>query len=85
MSSSRDVARAVLQRVEQEGAYASLALAGELERAKLSAADAGLATEIVYGVLRQQTRLDRALAARAAKGGLKKLSSQVLVALRVGA
>lgn len=82
--SARDVARQVLRRVEQGEAYASLALAGALERSDLSAADRALATEIVYGVLRHRTRLDRALKARATHG-LKTLSGPALVVLRVAA
>lgn len=84
MSPARDVARAVLRRVEQGEAYASLALAGELARARLSPADSAFATEIVYGVLRHRTRLDRALASYAPRG-LKMLAAPVRVALRVGA
>lgn len=74
----------MLRRVEQGEAYAGLALAGELERAGLSPQDRGLATELVYGVLRHRLRLDRALAAYAARG-LGKLPVPVLEALRVGA
>ncbi len=81
---SRDLAREVLRRVEQGGAYASLALDAALAKSKLSPADRGLVTELVYGVLRHRTRLDRALAAHATSG-LKKLSPGALVALRVAA
>lgn len=80
----RDVARDVLRRVEQGEAYASLALQGALERAALGGADRALATELVYGVLRHRTRLDRALAAHAPRG-LGGVSRPVLVALRVAA
>jgi 16S rRNA (cytosine967-C5)-methyltransferase len=83
-ATARDVARQVLRRVESGDAYASLALAGALDAGALSAPDRGLATELVYGVLRHRTRLDRALAAHAPRG-LKGLSPAVLVALRVGA
>ncbi len=81
---ARDVAREVLRRVEQGGAYASLALDAALERARLAPADRGLVTELVYGVLRHRTRVDRALAAHAPRG-LGKLSPGALVALRLGA
>ena len=64
---ARDVARRVLGRVDT-GGYGSLTLAGELGRAQLGDADAGLATELVYGVLKRRTRLDRALAALAPRG-----------------
>jgi len=78
---ARDVARRVLRRVD-EGAYATLALAGELDRA--APADRGLATELTYGVLKQRRRLDYALAAYAPRG-IDKLDARVLDALRVGA
>jgi len=83
-SGARDVAREVLRRVEQGGAYASLALDAALERRQLSPADKGLVTELVYGVLRHRTRVDRALAAHAPRG-LAKISPGALVALRLGA
>ena len=81
---ARDVARRVLARVD-EGAYATLALAGELQRARgLAAADRGLATELSYGVLKRRRRLDYALAAHAPRG-IDKLDARVLDALRIGA
>ncbi|HUS69105.1 MAG TPA: 16S rRNA (cytosine(967)-C(5))-methyltransferase RsmB [Kofleriaceae bacterium] len=82
--SARDVARRVLRRVEGEGAYVSLALAGELDRGDLSAEDRGLATEIAYGVVRHRSRLERALAAHAPRG-LGKLSPAVRTALDAAA
>jgi 16S rRNA (cytosine967-C5)-methyltransferase len=78
---ARDVARRVLRRVD-EGAYATLALAGEL--AKLAPADRGLATELTYGVLKQRRRIDYALAAHAPRG-IDKLDARVLDALRIAA
>jgi 16S rRNA (cytosine967-C5)-methyltransferase len=79
---AREAARRVLRRVEQGEAYASLALGGAL--GELAPADRGLATEIVYGVLRHRTRLDRALAAHAPRG-IGGLSPIVRTALRVAA
>lgn len=81
---ARAVARKVLRRVEQGEGYATLALGGELARAGLGPADRGLATELVYGVLRHRTRLDRALAAHAPRG-LGGLSAAARIALRVAA
>jgi 16S rRNA (cytosine967-C5)-methyltransferase len=83
-SSARDVARRVLRRVESEGAFVSLALAGELDRGHLSPEDRGLATEIAYGVVRHRTRLERALASHAPRG-LGKLSPAVRIALDAAA
>src|SRR5262249_59973322 len=65
----------------QGQAYATLALGGAL--AGLSPADRGLATELVYGVLRHRARLDRALAAHAPRG--LKLPPGGMAALRVAA
>lgn len=81
---ARTVARQVLRRVEQGEAYATLALGGAFGRANLTPQDRALATELVYGVLRHQTRLDRALAAQAPRG-LGGLSAPVRIALRVAA
>ncbi|HWM87079.1 MAG TPA: 16S rRNA (cytosine(967)-C(5))-methyltransferase RsmB [Kofleriaceae bacterium] len=81
---AREVARRVLRRVDGEGAYISLALAGELERSQLGQDDRGLATEIAYGVVRHRSRLTRALAAHAPRG-LGKLSPAIRVALEAAA
>lgn len=79
----REVARKVLERVEG-GSYATLALSGEMDRATLSPADRGLATELVYGVLRKRLFLDHALA-RHAPRGLGSLDPRTLDILRIGA
>lgn len=81
---ARDVARRVLRRVDAEKAYATLALNAELEDAALGERDRRLATELVYGVLRHRSRLDRALDAMAHRG-LRKLAPGIRVALRVAA
>jgi 16S rRNA (cytosine967-C5)-methyltransferase len=80
---ARSVARQVLARVA-DGAYASLALSGELDRAGLATADRALATELCYGVLRLRGRLDRALEACAPRG-LGRLDQRVRDALRLAA
>ena len=77
----REVARRVLDRVDK-GAWATPALDGELARAGLEERDRRLASELVYGVLRHRTRLDRALAAHAE---LKRTPPRVLTVLRVAA
>jgi 16S rRNA (cytosine967-C5)-methyltransferase len=82
---ARDLARGVLERVERDGAYANRALTVALDRApEMSPEDRGLATELVYGVLRRQARLDRALGALAPRG-LDRLDPRVRIALRLGA
>jgi 16S rRNA (cytosine967-C5)-methyltransferase len=79
---ARELARRVLDRVDTGGAWATLALDGELARSGLDDRDRRLATELVYGVLRHRARIDRALAAHAA---LNKTPKRVLTALRVAA
>ena len=78
----RDVARRVLDRIAKDGAWATPALDGELARAGLDDRDRRLASELVYGVLRHRTRIDRALAAHA---DLARTPPRVLTALRVAA
>jgi 16S rRNA (cytosine967-C5)-methyltransferase len=78
----RDVARRVLERVTKDAAWATPTLDGELARAGLDDRDRRLASELVYGVLRHRTRLDRAIAAHAE---LKRTPPRVLTALRVAA
>jgi 16S rRNA (cytosine967-C5)-methyltransferase len=83
--SARGLARAVLERVERDGAYAGRALAAALDRAQaLSPEDRALATELVYGVLRRRGRLDRALDALA-REGTDHLDLGVQIAMRVAA
>jgi 16S rRNA (cytosine967-C5)-methyltransferase len=84
-TAGRDLARSVLARVAEQNSYANRALSAALDRASgLSAEDRGLATELVYGVLRRQSRLDRALEAVSDRG-LDAIDLRVRIALRVGA
>ncbi|MEK7709517.1 MAG: transcription antitermination factor NusB, partial [candidate division NC10 bacterium] len=62
VSPARVEALRILCRVEEDQAFADLALEAALERAKLPARDRALTTEIVYGTLRWQRRLDWILA-----------------------
>ena len=62
VSPARVEAHRILCRVEEDQAFADLALEAALERAKLPARDRALTTEIVYGTLRWQRRLDWILA-----------------------
>ena len=81
----RDIARAVLARVAEESAYANRALSAALDRQRsLLPEDRALATELVYGVLRRQSRLDRALEAVSDRG-LGDIDQRVRIALRVAA
>ena len=79
---ARDVARRVLDRVDQGGAWATPTLDGELARSGLADRDRRLASELVYGVLRNRSRLDRALAAHA---NIVRTPPKLRTALRVAA
>lgn len=57
-SPARQVAAHVLLRVERDGAYANRALHAALERRRLDPRDRALATQLVYGTLRWQGRID---------------------------
>jgi 16S rRNA (cytosine967-C5)-methyltransferase len=58
VSQSRFEALQILIRVEEDRAFADIALEHALDRAELDRRDAGLCTEIVYGTLRWQRHLD---------------------------
>ena len=84
----RDDARAlalrVLQRVEESGAYADLALHAALTRSQLDARDRAFATELVYGTLRWRGRLDFLLAQVTGRP-LARLEHHIVQVLRLGA
>lgn len=80
---ARQVALDVLIRVEA-GAASDRALDRALRREELPARDRGLATELVYGVLRRRRSIDRRLASHS-KRPLEQLDIAVLEALRLGA
>ena len=84
LADPRRLAFDVLVRVE-EGAYADLALDAALSRVpEMDPRDRGLATELVYGVLRQQGRLDYSLSHFCSQP-LAKVEPKVLTLLRLGA
>lgn len=82
ISPARKIAYEVLRRVEAEGAYASDVLHAELG-ARVKAEDAGLATELVMGVLRWRRLLDFLLE-RQLKKPVARLDLPVALALRIG-
>lgn len=80
---ARSIAFQVLCRVE-DGAYSDLALDGALEAVPdLDRRERGLATELVYGVLRRRGNLDYILSAYC-RQTLTKLEPQALCLLRLG-
>jgi len=82
VSPARAAAFEILLRVEREESYAD-ELLHSARLAKLSSRDQGLATELVMGVLRWQSLLDRRLAASSSQQ-LERLDGEVLAALRLG-
>lgn len=58
MADPRRVALDALIRIEEQDAYANLALGAILERSKLDERDRGFVTELVYGVTRMRRALD---------------------------
>ncbi|MFY0544476.1 16S rRNA (cytosine(967)-C(5))-methyltransferase RsmB [Brevibacillus sp. H7] len=59
---AREIALDVLNRVEEHKSYSNLELKHVLDRTPLSAPDAGLVTELVYGTIQRQGTLDFVLA-----------------------
>ncbi|MGA8075434.1 MAG: 16S rRNA (cytosine(967)-C(5))-methyltransferase RsmB [Candidatus Acidiferrales bacterium] len=82
ISAARRIAYDVLLRVETQQAYASDLLHSALT-GKISAADAGLTTELALGVLRQQRLLDF-LIERQSRKRIAGLDREVVLALRLG-
>ncbi|WP_375384383.1 RsmB/NOP family class I SAM-dependent RNA methyltransferase [uncultured Microbacterium sp.] len=80
---SRRVAYDTIRAVHESDAYANLLLPRSIERAGLSTADAGLATELTYGTLRRQGTYDAVLAI-AADRPVADIDPSVLDALRLG-
>jgi 16S rRNA (cytosine967-C5)-methyltransferase len=79
--SARAVALDVLDRIDNEGAYANLALPAALERSGLAGPDRGFATDLVYGT----TRMRRACDFLADRFLARPVEPRVRNALRLGA
>jgi 16S rRNA (cytosine967-C5)-methyltransferase len=77
----RRVALDALVRIEEQDAYANLALGAILERSKLDDRDRGFVTELVYGV----TRMRRALDFLVDRFALRSLDVPTRNLLRLGA
>ncbi|MGB8012061.1 MAG: 16S rRNA (cytosine(967)-C(5))-methyltransferase RsmB [Terriglobales bacterium] len=82
VSPARSVAFGILLRVDREDSYAT-ELLHSAPGTNLGSRDHGLATELVMGVLRWQSLLDRQLAA-ASSQKIERLDGEVLTALRLG-
>ena len=83
-ASAREVALQVLHAVEEEGAYANIALNRTIEGTNLNKLDRGLATELVYGTLKWRGKLDWVLG-RFLSRPLDKLDPWIREILRLGA
>jgi 16S rRNA (cytosine967-C5)-methyltransferase len=83
ISPARAAAFDILLRIEQQDAYASELLHSS-RFAGLSAADHGLTTELVMGVLRWRSVLDQQITQHSSQR-LEKLDAEVLTALRLAA
>jgi len=81
---ARRIAYEVLRAVREDDAYANLLLPSLLAEARLSSADAGLATELTYGTLRLRGYYDRVLSLVIDRD-FSRLDPEVLDALRLGA
>jgi 16S rRNA (cytosine967-C5)-methyltransferase len=84
VSAARFTALGILTRVEEDRAFADIALQHALTRARLDPRDAALCAELVYGTLRWQRYLDWRLAPRVRRP-LPKLDCWVRVLLRLTA
>jgi 16S rRNA (cytosine967-C5)-methyltransferase len=82
VSPARLAAFKILLRVQLEDSYASELLHSNLTES-LQENDLRLATELIFGTLRQQRLLDHVLASCSAKA-LTRLDAEVLAALRLG-
>jgi len=79
---ARRIALDVILAVRESDAYANLLLPVKLQRAKLSTADAGLATELTYGTLRRQGYYDAVIAIAAGRS-VDKIDPAILDVLRL--
>lgn len=82
-SAPRRVAYDVLRAVYESDAYANLLLPSAIERARLSTADAALATELTYGTLRRSGTYD-AVISIAADRPAQDIDPAIMDALRLG-
>ena len=80
---SRECALKILFEVEKNGAYSDKALKKALPFAELSPQDRAFTTELVYGVIKNKSRIDFIIQKYSSQK-LKKLSIWILNAIRIG-
>ncbi|MDW5597742.1 16S rRNA (cytosine(967)-C(5))-methyltransferase RsmB [Conexibacter stalactiti] len=83
VSPARRVAATVLRRVEEDGAYADRALAGEAVRARLEPREYAFATALAFGAVQRRRTLDHVIE-RLARRPVEQLDPAVRDALRLG-
>lgn len=83
ISPARQMAITVLYQVNEKGGYANLLLPKRLDKGKLSRRDRALATELVYGTLRWQKKIDWIIKTYS-KRPLERLDPWVHNILRLG-
>jgi 16S rRNA (cytosine967-C5)-methyltransferase len=83
-TTARRVAYDVVAAVEESDAFANLLLPARLDHARLTPADAHLATELCYGTLRMRGYYDQVLAAAGGRD-VTRLDLPVRTVLRLGA
>ncbi len=84
MSAARESAFAILQKMERDNAYSTVALRAFFAKHELSAQDIQLTSALVLGVTERRITLDYILSQHLSQP-LKKLKPQVLTILRIGA
>ncbi len=80
---ARQLALTVLFEIDKNGAYVGIELKKQLYACELSHIDKAFATELVYGVIKNRTRLDYVIS-KFSKQKLKKISVWILNILRLG-
>ena len=80
---ARAVAFEVLSAVALDDSYANLVLPKAIRSARLDARDAGFATELTYGTLRNQGTYD-AILAHCVDRPVEKIGTKILLVLRLG-
>ncbi len=84
MSTARDCAFEILQKMERNQAYSTVSLHAYFAKTELSHQDIQLATALVFGVTERKITLDYFLSKQLSQP-IKKLKPQVLTVLRIGA
>lgn len=80
---ARQLALKVLYEIDKNNAFTGIELKKQLSASELSAVDKGFATELVYGVVKNRTRLDYIIS-KYSKQKLKKISDWIINILRMG-